>query len=214
LNPNTKHRKCIRCEYNVLVPEFTDEQMLEILGLFYQDLKLFAVKKMKDEFGIDHADAKGIMDHLNKEYGKCNRCNFDYLEGECVECPKCKAFNFNFKMPTPFNQEFCTHLEWALDFDELHDESVKGFWCDGINHFPDDFKSLSRSNVAKTRLIKTKAWIGKDGQGVYDMTIHLGDKSIASYNAIQSLIECIPADNFKEWIAIDPQCSTIEIQLL
>jgi hypothetical protein len=206
--------KCIRCGYDVLVPDFSEEQMLEILGLVSQDLKLFAIKKIKDDFGISYSDAKGIVDHLNKEYGKCNRCNYDNLQGECVECPKCKAFNFNFKISSSFDQEFCTNLEWKFDFDKMEDERVKGFWCDGIDHFPEDFMSLAKSNIKKERRIKTKAWIGKDGQDVYDLTIHLGDKSIANYISGQSLIECIPADNFNKWIAIDAENLSMEVQLL
>ena len=158
-------------------------------------------------------DAKGIVAHLNKEYGNCIRCNFDKLTKENIECPKCKAFNYNLKIETSFNKEFCEHLEFKLDFDNLNRDEVKGFWCDGINHIPDDIKSLSKANLAKNKEIKTNAWIGKDGQGEYKMTIKFGNQSIEMYKQNQNLVNCIPTADFQNWINIAPEKSEIEITL-
>ena len=88
--------KCKSCGWEIADLNFSEEQRLEIRGLIDQDLKLFAVKKMINDFGISHARAKGIVAHLNK-FGKCHRCNFDDLKGENAECPKCKSFNYNRK---------------------------------------------------------------------------------------------------------------------
>lgn len=130
------NRNCSRCENEIVNLNLSDEQAVEIWGLQRQDLKLFIVKKLKDEFEYSHREAKIIMDHLNPEIGRCQRCDYDQLGGEYVDCPKCKAFNCNMNFEPPFNEGFCTQLEYSLDFEQLEREDLKGFWCDGIDHIP------------------------------------------------------------------------------
>ena len=89
--------KCKNCGWEITDINLSDGQRLEIWKLIDQDQKLFAVKKMRDDFGISHASAKVIVAHLNK-FGKCHKCGFDELKGEYVECPKCKSFNYNVKI--------------------------------------------------------------------------------------------------------------------
>ncbi|MFK7908797.1 MAG: hypothetical protein AB8B69_26950 [Chitinophagales bacterium] len=205
--------KCKKCQWGIIELNLSEEQKLEILGLINQDLKMFAIKKLYQELNISLKDAKGIVLHLNKDFGKCIRCNFDELSEENIECPKCKAFSYNLKVDVPFNMEFCSILEHSLNFEELEDEGVKGFWCDGIDHMPRDMKSLSRANLEENKLIKTKAWIGKDGQGEYEMTINLGGQSIENYQLNRSLVNCIPDNNFKEWVIIEPEKKEIQVFL-
>jgi len=100
---------CKRCNSEIKNLNFSEEQKLEIWGLINQDLKLFAVKKLIDEYKLSHKEAKIIIAHLNKDFGECHRCNFKDLSEEYKECPKCKAFNYNLKVNTSFNKEFCTH---------------------------------------------------------------------------------------------------------
>ncbi len=202
-----------RCGSEIRELNFKEEDKFEIWGMMNQDLKLFAIKKLIDEYKLSHKEAKVIVAHLNKEFGKCHRCNFENLNEENVECPKCKSFNYNLKIETPFNQEFCSHLEYKLDFDELGNDEVKGFWCDGIDYLPRDLKSLAIKNMEKNKRIKTRAWIGKDGQGEYDIEIIFGDESIAKYQKSESLINCIPENNFKDWIRIDPEKKQVQIKL-
>ena len=206
-------KKCKRCKWEISEFNLTEIQRLEIYGLINQDLKLFAIQKLKDELKLNLKEAKGIVLHLNKEYGNCIRCNFDKLKEEETECPKCKAFNYNLKIETSFNKEFCEHLEFKLDFDDLKKEEVKGFWCDGVDHIPNDIKSLSKTILAKNKEIKTNAWIGKDGQGEYKMTIKFGNQAIERYEQNQSLVNCIPTNDFQSWINISPEKKEIEIKL-
>ncbi|MGV6832041.1 MAG: hypothetical protein ACWA5P_10850 [bacterium] len=189
-----------------------EEHKFELLGLIKQDLKLFAVKKLMDEFKVGHRDAKNIVAHLNSEYGKCHRCDFKQLENENIECPKCGAFNYNLNEPI-FNNEFCSHLEWKLHFENLGIERVKRFWCDGVDPIPFDIKSLSKENVKKNKSILTRAWIGEDGQGLYEMEIKLGQKAVENYLNGLSLIECIPEKENTEWIKIQPESNKIQIEL-
>lgn len=204
---------CKRCKNEVPALGLSEEQRLEVWGLLVQDFKLFAIKKIMDAGGYSHRDAKIIVDHLNVAFGKCNRCNFGELKGENTPCPKCKSFNYNLNIAPPFDQDFCVHLESALKFEGLQDENVKGFWCDGISHLPADMKALSRSKIEKDKEIKTKAWIGKDGQDEYEMTIRFGDKSIENYKNNRSLVACIPAGDCRNWIEMNPGQKKIRIWL-
>jgi hypothetical protein len=180
---------CKRCGNEIPGLDLSEEQRLEVWGLLVQDFKLFAIKKIMDAGGYSHRDAKIIVDHLNASFGKCTRCNFNGLKEENTECPKCKSFNYNLITDTPFNEDFCTHLEYKLNFEGLEDENVKGFWCDGVSHIPADVKGLSRSKIEKDKEIKTKAWIGRDGQDEYEMTILFGGRSIEHYKNNRSLVD-------------------------
>jgi hypothetical protein len=205
--------RCKRCGNEIAELYLSEEQRLEVWGLLNQGFQLWAVKMIKDADLYSHREAKIIVEHLNKAFGKCIRCNFADLKEENTECPKCKAFNYNLKIAPPFNQDFCSHLEYKLDFEGLDDENFKGFWCDGISHFPTDFKSLARAKIEYDKKIITKAWIGLDGQEEYEMTIHFGTQAIKSYQNNQSLVECIPDNHPREWIFINPSQKKIEIKL-
>jgi len=204
---------CKKCGWQVEKVDLPEEIALEILGLVIQELKLFAVKKLRDEFGIDHGKAKGIVAHFNPEFGKCHTCNYSELDKEYIECPKCGAFNYNLKVEPPFNKDFCAVLEYRLDFSQLENENIKSFWCDGIDHLPIDIKSLSIGNLKMKAFIKTKAWIGRDGQDKYEMTIHFGPAALSNYIERKDLHECIPEAATDEWINIDPERKQIEITL-
>ena len=130
-----------------------------------------------------------------------------------MECPKCKAFNYNLQVEPPFNKDFCSALEYSLDFGHFEDENLRSLWCDGISHLPSDIKSLSISNLKQQPFIKTRAWIGKDGQGHYEMTIHFGPAALSNYINRKDLQECIPEAASGDWIKIDPEQKQIEIML-
>ncbi len=207
------NNKCNRCNWEIAQLNLSDEQKLEVLSLLKQDLKLFAIQYLHQKLQFNLTEAKGIILHSNKDFGVCHRCDYAELAKDNMECPKCKAFNYNLKVQSTFNQEFCEHLEWKLDFDDLGDERLKGFWCDGVDHFPSEIKSLFKSNLAKKRVVKTKAWIGKTGQDIYEMEIFFGEKSIENYLQNKSLLDCIPENNYKNWIEIDPILKSIKVKL-
>jgi hypothetical protein len=196
---------CKKCGWQVEKVDWSEEIALEIWGLTIQDAKLFAVMKLRDEFGIDHNTAKGITLHFNPEFGKCRTCNYSELHKEYIECPKCKSFNYNLKVEPPFNKDFCAALEYSLNFSQFENENIKSLWCDGIDHLPIDIKSLSIGNLKQKAFVKTKAWIGKDGQDHYEMTIHFGPKALSNYINRKDLHECIPEAASDEWIKIDPE---------
>ena len=206
------NKTCKKCENETPDLDLTEEARLKLYGLIYQDLKLFAVKHLMDEHKIAHREAKIIVDHLNRDYGKCGRCDFDELNKECVECPKCGAFNYNIKRPI-FNQSFCSLLEFSLPFEQLEDEKLRGFWCDGIDPIPYDIENLAIKNLKQNRKIKTRAWTGVNGQEIYEMTIHFGENSIRCFEQESSLENCIYSENPDNWITVEPNQKKIEIKL-
>lgn len=165
-----------------------------------------------DDYKVVHREAKIIVDHLNGKYGKCVRCAYDDLDKECIECPKCGAFNYNIQEPI-FNQSFCSLLEYSLPFDQLEDESLIGFWCDRIDPIPYDIYNLALENLRKIKKIKTRAWAGVSGQDIYEMTIHFGENAIKCFEQELSLEECIYSENADDWIKVKPDQKTIEIKL-
>ncbi|MEO0789892.1 MAG: hypothetical protein AAFY36_14580 [Bacteroidota bacterium] len=120
------------------------------------------------------------------------------------------------KIDYPFHDEFCSELEYKLSVDSfksLGDQRVSGFWCDGIDHIPNNPRDLSINRIEQNRQISTRAWIGKDGQDLYEMTIHFGNDSIACYRMKKSIIDCIPEGDLCDWVRIWPEERRIEIYL-
>lgn len=116
----------------------------------------------------------------------------------------------------PFNEEFCTQLEYRLcyELENSTNPNLKGFWCDGISWFPTE-NQLTKKYVNDNRKIETKAWIGKDGQGEYRATIIFGQKALSKYARGLDLTETIPQLELdSKWIEIDIENKTINIFLL
>jgi hypothetical protein len=57
------------------------------------------------------------------------------------------------------------------------------------------------------------AWMGFTGQDRYEMTIKLGLDSIKNYKKGLSLIDCLPSDESLDWVTLDIEKKTIELQL-
>jgi hypothetical protein len=113
-----------------------------------------------------------------------------------------------------FNEDFCLYLEYHLGntFAQSEDRAIRGLWCDGVM-MPLISSQLSKKSVNDTRRIVTKAWIGYDGQGEYELTIKFGKYSLRRYAKGTSLKDCVPGDETMGWINIDVEKRRIEIQL-
>jgi hypothetical protein len=203
---------CKKCKKELNKLGFTEERKLHLYVLMQSKLKLFAKKNIIDEYMLTEFEAETIVDHLNN-YGKCLECDFDKLENEYAECPNCNAFNFNLKEPS-FNIHFCSMLEWSMDFENSGYKDAEYFWCDGVNHLPENTNSLLYKNIEKDKEIITKAWIGNDGQDIYEMKIKFGEKSLENYKNQKSLIDCIPTHyEMPNWVVLDIENRQIEVQL-
>lgn len=120
-----------------------------------------------------------------------------------------------------FNEDFCRKLEYTLCtlFANCEDEELRRFWCDGISWAPyynEDVNRdyLSYEKVKERGFIETSGRMGISGQDRYEVKIVLGTKALKHYQKGDSLIPCLPSSEDQDWIEIDPENYTIEIQLL
>lgn len=97
--------KCKNClpKEGIEVPDFAITEKSKLSELTIQS-PLHSIKYFIDNFKLSHRDAKYIVTHINTIYGQCNRCKFDSLDREYINCPKCGALNFNWK--TDYGTEF------------------------------------------------------------------------------------------------------------
>ena len=86
---------CNKCKTDVKIPLLKEELKNELVALLENKKPLLAIKLIKENSNLGLFDSKVLIDHFDKEKGKCNRCNFDRLEGIELYCNKCKAFNLN-----------------------------------------------------------------------------------------------------------------------
>ena len=113
----------------------------------------------------------------------------------------------------PFDKEFCEYLEYHLTrtLRNSQDKEVSKLWCDGVA-MPDS-SQLTKKNVNDKRQIKTKAWIGVDGQTEFELIVKFGDYSLRKYSKGTSLAECVPDDNSIDWVTFDEKEKSIELRL-
>jgi len=45
------------------------------------------------------------------------------------------------------------------------------------------------------------------------MKIFFGENSLENYQQNRSIVDCIPINNFQNWIKIDPDLKTIQVKL-
>lgn len=105
-------------------------------------------------------------------------------------------------------------LEYHLcdAFSNLQDNILKYFWCDGVDE-PIINEQFTNRNITGIKQIITKAWIGPDGNGRYDMIIKLGRCSRRRALKGLSLESSLPdADSF-DWVEIDVEGCLITVQL-
>lgn len=112
------------------------------------------------------------------------------------------------------DQEFCETLEYKISeaLANINDEKVKEFWCDGVllsepdNHYSQKF-------INDNKQAKMKAYIGKDGQEVYSLTLKFGNKALSRYARNLKIADCFPNTDVENWFSIDTYKQRIEIQL-
>ena len=93
--------QCKNClpKEGIEIPDFNQSEKNNLLELTVQS-PIHSTKYIIDTFNLSHRDAKYIVTHINKTYGHCSCCNFDNLNEENINCPKCDALNFNWKAET------------------------------------------------------------------------------------------------------------------
>ncbi len=112
------------------------------------------------------------------------------------------------------NRDFCEFLEYEIckAFEHSDNEEINGFWCDGVlTNQPDSH--YSQKFVNDNRQVILKAFIGKDGQTVYELTLKFGNKALSRYARNLDIKECVPNPDKQNWFDIDIERHKIEIQL-
>ncbi|MBD0404491.1 hypothetical protein [Flammeovirga sp. EKP202] len=91
--------KCKHClpKEGIEVPAFSLSDKNRLFEI-KQESSIKTVKFLMDNYKLSHLESKYITAHINDRYGKCNRCSFNDLVDEYVNCPKCGALNFNWKV--------------------------------------------------------------------------------------------------------------------
>ena len=171
----------------MLSPVINDEQIVyTILDSYYEALKI-AESIIENEDNVDCLI-----------YGK----NQDVL------------FTLSTVIRKLFAGGFHHHLEFHLEqtFAKSPDHEISGFWCDGVA-MPHHENHLTIKRLVEKKKITTMAWIGPDGQRPYEMTLKLGEKSIGNLLKGLSLIDCLPDVGSIDWISLDVDSGTIELQL-
>lgn len=112
------------------------------------------------------------------------------------------------------NQGFCDFLEYEIckAFEQSDNEQIKGFWCDGVLLNQSD-SHYSQKFVNDNRQITLKAFIGKDGQTEYELTLKFGNKALSRLARNLDIKECVPNPNKHNWFYIDTKQNKMEIQL-
>lgn len=91
--------RCKNClpKEGIEIPDFGKSEKNKLVELNIQS-PLRSMQFLIDHFNCSLEKAKYIVTHITQTYGHCNRCSFDQLEEEYVNCPKCKSLNFNWKI--------------------------------------------------------------------------------------------------------------------
>lgn len=86
-------KNCLPKE-GINVPEFSIIEKRHLHFLKQKSI-IKVILYLQDIYKLKTETSKYIAVHINLLYGKCNRCNYQKLDREYINCPKCKALNFN-----------------------------------------------------------------------------------------------------------------------
>ena len=119
--------------------------------------------------------------------------------------------NIETSLAQSFNKDFCIQLEYHLTrtLKELSNNKFERLWCDGVKeplHEPN-------KNAIILGQVVTEAYIGLDGQDVYQMIIKLGPSSLEKFTVGLNLINELPSEDHSGWLVVDPEEKKIQIEL-
>ncbi len=112
------------------------------------------------------------------------------------------------------DKEFCDFLEYRIGdlLEYSNDERLKGFWCDGVLLSEPD-KYYSKKFINDNRETVLTAFIGKDGQTEYEVTLKFGRKALSRYERNLDIQECLPNPDNENCFTIDTEKFKMQIQL-
>ena len=190
------------------------------------------IKELKDYFGtpltIEKITAKKFDGHNAWQIGAgssiadlidistmfCNQSNFDKIVDGFLNYYGSLKKHGNSGQKKIIDKDFCEFLEYEIckAFIHLDNDQIKNFWCDGVLlNQPDKF--YSPKFVNDNRQITFKAFIGKDGQTEYELTLKFGNKALSRYARNLDIKDCVPNSAKENWFEIDTLRNKITIQL-
>jgi hypothetical protein len=112
------------------------------------------------------------------------------------------------------DQDFCDFLEYQIcrAFEHSDNEEIKGFWCDGV-WLNEAETSYTQQAIIDKGQIALKAYIGKDGQKEYDLSLKFGNEALSRFAKNLDIKECVPNPDKSNWFDIDTEQNKIRIQL-
>jgi hypothetical protein len=176
-------------------------------------IEKISAKKFDGQNAWQIEAGSSIADLIDISTKFCNQSDFDKIVESFLNYYSSIEKSNNGKEKI-INQDFCEFLEYEIckAFEFSDNDQIKGFWCDGILlNQPDS--SYSPKFVNDNRQVKLKAFIGKDGQTEYELTLKFGNKALSRYARNLDIKECVPSPDKLNWIDIDTKRNKIEIQL-
>ena len=110
------------------------------------------------------------------------------------------------------DENFCEFLEYEICKVLQSLDQPTDFWCDGVLKSQSDY-SYSKKFVNDNRKMTFKAFIGKDGQQEYELTLKFGSKALSRFARNLDIKECLSNPRHPDWVNIDIERKIIVIQL-
>ena len=93
---------------------------------------------------------------------------------------------------------------------ELPCPAYRGFWCDGVLMNQTE-SHYSKKYINDKRKARFRAWIGKNGQSLYDLYLTFGPKALSRYARGLDISGCMPGSGTGFYI--DPENQVIIVEL-
>lgn len=173
---------------------------------------------LDEQLNVARNDEQHVYTIVNSYYEALAIAKAVMLKEKNIECViygknEEVLFSLSAEIGKAFNEDFCVELEYHLcrTFYNSPHQEIFALWCDGVD-MPYE-NHLTTKKVIETKEIATMAWIGTDGQGRYEMIIKLGENSLNNFKKGLSLIDCLPDEESLDWITINIEKRTIQLQL-
>ena len=75
-------RQCKKCKWKIVDVPLSNKQRVELYGLLSKERKMLAIKQVNEYLKVGVTKAKGIIQHYNKDFGKCVNCDYTGLVQE------------------------------------------------------------------------------------------------------------------------------------
>lgn len=188
----------------------------ELKAYFGSPLTIESIDKKKvDRQNAWQAEAgSSIAELIDISTRFCNQSDFDKIVDNFLNYYSPVINQLHNGEGKNIDKDFCEFLEYEIcrAFERSDNDQIKGFWCDGVLLNQSD-EAYSQKFVNDNRQITLKAFIGKEGQNEYELTLKCGNKALSRFARNLDIKECVPNRDKQNWFDIDTKRNKIEIQL-